>query len=245
MSSNNNETSKNGEDKAGAAAGATGATGASATTGASGTTNTPGSSNSSNPPGSSSSPGSGTMTFSSAALGGGVNDFPISPPSAESKAIGADISELQRSIEEAKSKAEENWNLFVRTRADMDNYRRRAEQDVDNARKFGLERFAKELIAVIDSLEQGLSIAETAHDTAYKEGMQLTLKLLLDIFDKFGITRIEPKIGDAFDHNKNEAISMQATKEMEPNKIILVAQKGFILNDRVLRAARVVVSKAE
>lgn len=228
MSSNNNETNKegnkegedkknkNGEDKA----------------------STPGT-------GTGTNSGTGPVTFSSAALGGGVNDFPISPPSAESKAIGLDITELQKSIEDAKNKAEENWNLFVRTRADMDNYRRRAEQDVENARKFALERFARELIAVVDSLEQGLSIAETVHDNAYKEGMHLTLKLLLDIFDKFNITRIDPAVADPFDPNKHEAISMQATKDMEPNKILMVAQKGFMLNERVLRAARVVVSKAE
>jgi molecular chaperone GrpE len=151
--------------------------------------------------------------------------------------------ELVKALEEAKNKADENWNLFLRTRADMDNIRRRTDIDVDNARRYGMERFARELLAVVDSLEQGLSVAESAHDTVYREGMSLTLKLFLDIFEKFGVQRITPSRGEALDPNKHEAISMQATNELEPNKVLLVAQAGFMLQDRVLRPARVVVSK--
>lgn len=187
------------------------------------------------------------VTFSnpatSASTSGGT--FNIATDTANAaNAVRTDVAELQKALEEAKSKSEENWNLFVRTRADMDNYRRRSELDVENARKYGIERFARELIAVVDSLEHGLAVAESEHDTVYREGMLLTLKLCLDIFEKFGITRIDPALSETFDPNKHEAISIQATKDVEPNKIMVVAQKGFMLQDRVLRPARVVVSKA-
>lgn len=147
-------------------------------------------------------------------------------------------------LDAAKQKAEENWNLFLRTRADMDNLRRRAEMDVDNARKYGIERFARELIAVVDSLEHGVIVAESAGDVAYREGMALTLKLFLDIFEKFGITRIQPAVGELFDPNKHEAISLQENSDAKPNTILVMAQPGFLLQDRVLRPARVVVTKA-
>lgn len=152
--------------------------------------------------------------------------------------------DLAKVLEETKNKAEENWNLFLRTRADMDNIRRRADIDVENAKKYGVERFARELLAVIDSLEHGLSVAETVHDSVYREGMNLTLKLFLDILEKFGVYRITPSKGEALDPSKHEAISMQSTNELEPNKVLMLAQAGFTLHDRVLRPARVVVSKS-
>lgn len=164
--------------------------------------------------------------------------------SAYTEALYKDQADLARALEEAKSKSEENWSLFLRTRADMDNYRRRSEIDIENARKYALERFARELLSVVDSLEHGLSVAESEHDSAYREGMTLTLKLLIDIFDKFNIREINPKAGDSFDPNLHEAISMQPSRDYEPNKVLMVAQRGFTLQERLLRPARVIVSKA-
>lgn len=149
---------------------------------------------------------------------------------------------LRKSLEESKNKADENWNLFLRTRADMDNLRRRSELDVENTRKYGIERFARELLAVIDSLEQGLAVAESEHDAAYRAGMELTLKLCFDIFDKFNIVLINP-LGETFDPLKHEALSTQPSSDIEPNRVLIVAQKGFMLHDRILRPARVIVSK--
>jgi molecular chaperone GrpE len=157
-------------------------------------------------------------------------------------AEGMNQTGLEQALNDAKMKVEENWNLFLRARADLDNYRRRAEIDIENARKYSLERFARELLAVVDSLEHGLAVAESEHDSAYREGMALTKKLLLDIFEKFGIAQIDP-LGEVFDPIKHEAISMQASNEVEPNRVLVVAQKGFMLHDRVLRPARVVVSR--
>ncbi len=146
--------------------------------------------------------------------------------------------------EEAKKKIEETKDLYLRTKADMENVRRRAQIDLDNAYKYSVEKFAKELVGVVDSLEHGIGIANTEYDNAMREGMSLTLKLLLDIFEKFGIKCIEPVIGDEFNPKIHEALSMQHSIDVEPNKIMLVAQKGFTLQERLLRPARVIIAKA-
>jgi molecular chaperone GrpE len=156
---------------------------------------------------------------------------------------GTDAGSYEKALEEAKQKAEENWNLFLRTRADVDNIRRRAQLDNENARKFAIDKFARELLVVVDSLEHGIQVAENAGDNAYREGMALTLKLFLDILEKFDVQRIDPK-GEVFDPNRHEAISMLENSEVAPNTVLVVAQAGFVLNDRVLRPARVVVAKA-
>lgn len=146
-------------------------------------------------------------------------------------------------LEEARRKAAENWDLFLRTRADADNIRRRATIDVENAHKYGVERFARELLAVVDSLDHGLA-SVGADANALKEGMELTYKLLLDILTKFGIQVINP-LNEPFDPTKHEALTAQAKNDVNPNTVLTVVQKGFTLQDRVLRPARVIVSKVE
>lgn len=173
------------------------------------------------------------------------NGIPSDLPTDEANRIlEADSVSLLKSLEENKQKAEENWNLFLRTRADMDNIRRRAQIDNENTRKYANKEFARELLVVLDSLESGLLLAETAGDAAYKEGMALTLKLFLDILEKFGVKRIDPK-GEILDPSKHEAISMQVNNAVPPNTILIVAQPGFTLHEQMLRPARVVVSKVE
>lgn len=151
---------------------------------------------------------------------------------------------LKEELEAAKQKAEENRELYLRTLADIENVRRRAKIDVENSYKYSIEKFAKELVGVIDSLEHGVAVGTTEHDNAMREGMELTLKMLLDIFDRFGIKRIEPVPGDSFNSALHEALSMQASEDIEPGNIMIVAQKGFALQDRLLRPARVVIAKA-
>jgi molecular chaperone GrpE len=143
-------------------------------------------------------------------------------------------------LEEARKKAAENWDLFLRTRADADNIRRRAVIDVENAHKYGIEKFARELLAVMDSLEQGLAISST--DQGLREGMVLTHKLLLDILEKFGVQVVDP-LGEIFDPLRHEALTTQVNTEIQPNTVITVIQKGFSLHERLLRPARVIVSK--
>ncbi len=163
----------------------------------------------------------------------------------ESAEVGADAppENLPELLEEARRKAAENWDLFLRTRADADNIRRRASIDVENAHKYAVEKLARELLAVVDSLDHGLA-SVGADSNALKEGMELTYKLLLDILTKFGILPINP-VNEPFDPMKHEALTAQVKNDVEPNTVLTVVQKGFTLQDRVLRPARVIVSKIE
>lgn len=152
-------------------------------------------------------------------------------------------------LEDLRAKADENWNHYLRAQAEMENIRRRHEKELENAHKYGLEKFANELLPVIDSLEMGLaSIPEDdgGSDVAAKtrEGMELTLKQLQSAVEKFGIQPVEPAIGDPLDPERHQAMSTQESSEVAPNGITAVMQKGYLLNDRLLRPAMVMVAKA-
>lgn len=180
----------------------------------------------------------------------GTNDAASAPASLEA---------LTQELEDCRKKAAENWDLFLRTRADADNIRRRATIDVESAHKYSIEKFAREMLAVVDSLDHGLHAtsqtegqgdAEGEGDNggskggkALREGMELTFKLLIDTLDKFGIKQIDPK-GQPFDPSFHEALTTQPSGDVEPNTILMVIQKGFTLSDRLLRPARVIVSRA-
>lgn len=153
---------------------------------------------------------------------------------------------LQKALKEAQEKAEEYWERLLRKEADLQNMQKRMQQDIDNTRKIALERFAGELLEVLDSLDQGISFSESNNASVKDllEGMKLTHTVLLNVLDKEGIKIVEPKVGDVFDPNFHEALAMQETKEYEPNRIVTVVQKGYMLHHRLLRPARVVVSKA-
>jgi len=147
----------------------------------------------------------------------------------------AQISALEAALEEAKAQV-------LYTKAEGENVRRRAFEDIDKARKFALEKFSVELLAVMDSLDSALTV-ENATVESYKNGVELTAKQLLSVFEKFNITEVNP-IEEKFDPNKHQAIST-VESEGEPNTVLSVLQKGYTLNDRVLRPALVVVSKAK
>jgi molecular chaperone GrpE len=153
--------------------------------------------------------------------------------------------DLMPLLEDARAKADEHWNQLLRVQAEMDNTRRRAKQDVENAHKFALEKFALELLPVKDSLEMGLAAIDEGNEGAaqLKEGTELTLKMLVSALEKFGIETINP-MGDTFDPEKHQAMSMQESADHKPNTVMAVMQKGYQLNDRLLRPAMVVVSKA-
>lgn len=127
-------------------------------------------------------------------------------------------------------------------KAEGENIRRRAQDDIDKARKFALEKFAGELLAVKDSMDAALSV-ENATVENYKNGVELTNKQLLNVFEKFNIAQIDP-VGEKFDPNKHQAISM-VESDQEANTVISTLQKGYTLNERVLRPALVVVAKAK
>lgn len=147
----------------------------------------------------------------------------------------AQIEALEAALEEAKAQV-----LYVK--AEGENIRRRSVDDVDKARKFALEKFSGELLAVKDSLDAALAV-ESATVESYKDGVELTAKQLLSVFDKFNISEVNP-VDEKFDPNKHQAIST-VESESEPNTVLSVLQKGYTLNDRVLRPALVVVSKAK
>ncbi|ACD30967.1 nucleotide exchange factor GrpE [Francisella tularensis] len=146
------------------------------------------------------------------------------------------IKELEDSCDQFKDEA-------LRAKAEMENIRKRAERDVSNARKFGIEKFAKELLPVIDSIGQALK-HEVKHEEAIamKEGIELTAKMLVDILKKNGVEELDPK-GEKFDPNLHEAMAMIPNPEFEDNTIFDVFQKGYMLNGRIVRAAKVVIVK--
>lgn len=145
----------------------------------------------------------------------------------------ARLAELEIALEEAKASV-----LYIK--AEGENIRRRAMDDIDKARKFALEKFSNELLAVKDSLDAALLI-EAADVQSYKDGVEITAKQLGAVFDKFNIAEINP-LGEKFDPNKHQAISTLENSG-EPNTVTQVLQKGYMLNDRVLRPALVMVAK--
>jgi len=159
---------------------------------------------------------------------------------AEAAGDAGDAAEHDAAIAALQAKADENWDRYLRTAAELENVRKRATRDVENARKFALESFARDLLAVLDSFEMGLSL-ENADEAALREGSQATLKQLLTVLERANIKPIDP-VGEPFDPEQHEAISMQPSADMEPNSVLAVVQKGYLINDRLLRAARVVVS---
>lgn len=144
-------------------------------------------------------------------------------------------------LEQAEAKAAENWERYLRGAAELENVRKRAARDVENAHRFALERFSRELLAVKDSLEMGLAAAENASIESLLEGSEATLKILGTTMQQFGIEELDPA-GEPFDPEFHEAISMQPSEDVEPGSVVTVVQKGYSLNGRLLRPAMVVVA---
>ncbi|BCA96333.1 protein GrpE [Legionella antarctica] len=149
---------------------------------------------------------------------------------------------LEEQLTLAEQKAHENWEKSVRALAELDNVRRRMEREVANAHKYGVEKLITALLPVADSLEQALQIAQKNADTAMHEGLDLTMKLFTDVLQKFDVERIDP-VGELFDPQQHEAMSIQEVPDTPPNTVLTVFQKGYKLSDRVIRPARVIVSK--
>ena len=146
-------------------------------------------------------------------------------------------------IAELSAKADENWDRYLRTAAELENVRKRATRDVENARRFALERFAGELLNVRDSLELGLATGSEASVEALMAGSTATLKLLNSTMEQFGVVELDPH-GEPFDPEFHEAMTMQPSADVEPGSVLAVYQKGYTLNGRLLRPARVVVAQA-
>lgn len=163
----------------------------------------------------------------------------------ETKAAGLEhpgYADLEEKLTLAEQKAHENWEKATRAMAEVENMRRRAERDVANAHKFSLERFANQLLPVVDSLEQAIQLADKVENAGMHEGLELTMKLFLDVLQKNQIEQIDP-VGEVFDPQQHEAMSMQVAPDAKPNTVLMVFQKGYKLNDRIIRPARVIVAK--
>ena len=163
------------------------------------------------------------------------------PPEGAEVSLESRISDLEKSLTESGIDLEKLREDFLRARAETENVRRRAMDDVAKAHRFGVEGFASALLAVKDSLDAALTVENTSIES-FKEGVELTARQLASVFEKFSITEIDPQ-GQRFDPHRHQAIS-QVEADGEPNTVVTVLQKGYLLHDRVLRPALVVVSKA-
>ena len=153
--------------------------------------------------------------------------------------------QLLLTLQDAQAKADQHWNQLLLARAELDNNRRRNERDGENAHKFALEKFVRELLPVKDSLELGLAAAlgEGTELEKLREGMALTLKMLGAAMEKFGVSEVDPA-GEKFNPERHQAMAMQESPTAEANTVLTVYQKGYLLNDRLIRPAMVVVSSA-
>jgi len=147
---------------------------------------------------------------------------------------------MEEMLQQAELKAKEHYDAWMYAKAEGENIRRRAQEDVAKAQKFAVERFSNEMLAVMDSLQAGLSVQNTTVEN-FKSGMELTLKQLTSVFEKFNINEINP-VGAKFDAHKHQAIGM-VDSDQEANTVVSVMQKGYSLNERVLRPAMVMVAK--
>ena len=148
-------------------------------------------------------------------------------------------------LEDARGKADDHYGQVLRLQAEMENQRKRSERELANAHKFALERFAGELLPVRDSLEMGLAAfdLEGADSDKLREGVALTLQMLTNALDKAAIREVDPQ-DEPFDPDFHQAMSTQERDDVEPNTVVHVVQKGYTLNDRLIRPAMVIVSKA-
>jgi molecular chaperone GrpE len=161
----------------------------------------------------------------------------------ESKEEKALLARIDSAVEDALAQQQDS---VLRAQAEVQNMRRRCQADVEKAHKFGVEKFSNELLSVMDNLERALQIVpDSSHENVkgLYEGIELTMKELLDVFGKFNIEQIDPE-GEPFDPQNHQAMSMVENLEVEPNTVLTVMQKGYSLNGRVIRPAMVMVSKS-
>jgi molecular chaperone GrpE len=168
-----------------------------------------------------------------------VPDQDASEP--DESGVGDRVPDAETAMEELKARADENYDKYLRAAAELENVRKRASRDVENAHKYALERFCTELLAVRDSLEMGLAAADKADAQSLLEGKKATLKLLATTMERFGVVELNPE-GEPFDPQEHEAMTMQPSTDVEAGSVLTVIQKGYALNGRLLRPARVIVA---
>ena len=175
------------------------------------------------------------------------SDFssPFAAPGSQAPAgeppVDASLAEIERRLATALSETEKLREDWLRAKAETENIRRRATEDVAKAHRFGVEGFSAALLAVKDSLDAALAVENSSLES-FKEGVEITARQLENVFEKFSIKAINP-VGEKFDPHRHQAIS-QVDSDQEPNTVVAVLQKGYLLHDRVLRPALVTVAKA-
>ena len=153
-----------------------------------------------------------------------------------------ELERVQQALVEADERAKNNWEQYLRAVAELDNVRKRAQRDIEAANRYGLEKFAAELLPVKDSLELAVQNAARADARSLREGQEATLQLLSRALEKLGVTVIDP-LGEPFDPARHEAMMTQESTTAEPNSVLKVVQLGYELNGRLLRPARVIVAR--
>lgn len=160
-------------------------------------------------------------------------------------AAAMDVNSLQQALQEAEQRAQDHWDHLLRNKAELDNVRKRQARELEDAHKFALERFIQDLLPVRDSMEMGLDAAGDNVDIGkLREGIDLTLKMLISSLDKVGLEVISPEKGEKLNPEIHQAMSLQEDAQAESNTILTVAQKGYLLNGRLIRPAMVIVAKA-
>jgi molecular chaperone GrpE len=161
----------------------------------------------------------------------------------ETAAQLVEMERLQQALAECEERAKNHWEQYLRAVADVENVRKRAQRDVEAAHRYALDKLAQELLPVFDSLQLAVENADRADAASLAAGQEATLKLLAKAFEKLGIAEINP-LGEPFDPSKHEAMLTQPSDSAEPNSVLKVVQRGYELNGRLLRPARVIVAKA-
>ncbi len=187
-------------------------------------------------------PGAENETTAGGEQAGPTGDPEVADAAAEG--AEAEIARLNQELEAARAEADDYWQRYVRAEAEKENIRKRAEKDAENARRQGMEKLANELLSVRDSLELGVDAAhqEDADVPKIREGTELTLKMLIQAMEKCDIEEINP-VGEKFDPELHQAMSMQEAEGQESNTVVSVMQKGYRVGDRLLRPALVMVAK--
>jgi len=172
-----------------------------------------------------------------------IEDEVVSP--AEGEAAEDSPEALGLLLEDARAKADEHWDLVLRTRAELENLKRRQDRELENAHKYALDKFVAEIVGVWDSLELGklAALDESADVNKLREGTELTLQQLSSVMSKFGVEQINPE-GQPFNPELHQAMSMQPRDDVPPNTVVTVIQRGYTLNGRLVRPALVMVSQA-
>ena len=150
----------------------------------------------------------------------------------------------EQQLQQAQATIQEYWDQIMRQRAEMENNRKRAERDIENAHKYALKNFVENLLPVIDSMEMGqaAAVADNASLASIREGLDLTMNMFVQVLQRSGLEQINP-LGEKFDPERHQAISMIDVEGAESNSIVEVMQSGFLLNERLIRPAMVVVAR--